>query len=52
MVSQEQAQGQRNSKLYHVRVEIDVTVAGQASTYLYNCVRDGQLTVVQPLGMR
>lgn len=51
-VSQEFAQGQRNSKLYHVRVEIDVNVAGQNSTYIYNCVRDGQLTVIQPLGMR
>jgi hypothetical protein len=52
VVSQPMTQEQRNSKLYHVRVEIDVSVAGQTSTYLYNCVRDGQLTVIQPLGMR
>jgi hypothetical protein len=48
----EPAQEQRSSKLYHVKVEIDVSVAGQTSTYVYNCVRDGQLTVIQPLGMR
>jgi hypothetical protein len=52
VVPQPHTQGQRNSKLYHVRVEIDATVAGQTSTYVYNCVRDGQLTVIQPLGMR
>jgi hypothetical protein len=52
VVSQEPAQEQRSSKLYHVKVEIDVSVAGQTSTYVYNCVRDGQLTVIQPLGMR
>src|SRR5215472_16484442 len=43
---------QRDSKLYHVKVEIDASVAGQTSTYVFNCVRDGQLTVIQPLGMR
>jgi hypothetical protein len=52
VVPQSKAQGDRNSKLYHVRVEIDVDVAGQTSTYLYNCVRDGDLTVIQPVGMR
>ena len=52
VVPQPSAQGQRNSKLYHVRVEIDASVAGQTSTYLFNCVRDGQLTVIQPVGMR
>ena len=26
--------------------------AGQNSTYVFNCVRDGQFTVIQPLGMR
>ena len=46
------SQGQRNSKLYHVKVEIDASVAGQTSTYVFNCIRDGQLTVVQPVGMR
>jgi hypothetical protein len=52
VVAQPSAQGQRNSKLYHVKVEIDASVAGQTSTYVFNCVRDGQLTVIQPVGMR
>ena len=38
--------------VYRVTIEIDVAVAGQNSTYVFNCVRDGQLTVIQPLGMR
>jgi hypothetical protein len=38
--------------VYRVTVEIDVSVAGQSSTYIFNCVRDGQVTVIQPLGMR
>jgi hypothetical protein len=38
--------------VYRVTVEIDVSVAGQSSTYVFNCVRDGQLIVIQPLGMR
>lgn len=38
--------------VYRVTVEIDVSVAGQNSTYIFNCVRDGQVTVIQPLGMR
>jgi hypothetical protein len=46
------AKEDRSSKLYHVRVEIDVSVAGQTSTYVYNCIRDGELTVIQPVGMR
>jgi hypothetical protein len=49
---QPQVQGRRTRDLYHVRVEIDVSVAGQSSTYIFNCIRDGQLTVIQPLGMR
>ena len=52
VVAQQSAQGQRNSKLYHIKVEIDATVAGQTSTYVFNCVRDGQMTIVQPMGMR
>jgi hypothetical protein len=39
-------------KVYRVGVEIDVSVAGQSSTYVFNCVLDGRLTVIQPLGMR
>ena len=38
--------------VYRVTVEIDVSVAGQSSTYIFNCVRDGQVTVIRPLGMR
>lgn len=52
VVAQPSGRGQRNSKLYHVKVEIDASVAGQTSTYVFNCVRDGQLTIVQPVGMR
>jgi hypothetical protein len=49
---QQSAQGRRDSNLSNVKVEIDVSVAGQNSTYVFNCVRQGQLVVVQPLGMR
>ncbi len=49
---QPQAQRRHDAGLYHVKVEIDVTVAGQSSTYVFNCIRSGQLTVIQPLGMR
>ena len=52
VVGQPSPQGQRSSKLYHVKVEIDASVAGQTSTYVFNCIRDGQLTVIQPVGMR
>jgi hypothetical protein len=52
VVPQPSAQKERNSELYHVKVEIDVSVAGQTSTYVYNCIRDGKFTVIQPLGMR
>ena len=52
VVAQPSTQGQRDSKLYHVKVEIDASVAGQTSTYVFNCIRDGQLTVIQPVGMR
>ena len=47
-----QPPGRRDSNLYHVKVEIDVSVAGQSSTYIFNCIRSGQLTVIQPMGMR
>jgi len=46
------AQGRRNPDLSNVKVEIDVSVAGQSSTYVFNCVRDGLLVVIQPMGMR
>ena len=38
-----------NQKLHHA---VDVSVAGQSSTYVFNCVKDGQLVVIQPVGMR
>jgi hypothetical protein len=44
--------GQQKSKLYHVTVEIDTSLAGQTSTYVFNCIRDGLSTIIQPLGMR
>jgi len=43
---------QQKSKLYHVKVEIDTTLAGQTSTYVFNCIRQGSATIIQPLGMR
>ena len=46
------AQGRRDPNVSNVKVEIDVSMAGQRSTYVFNCVRSGQLTVVQPMGMR
>jgi hypothetical protein len=49
---QPSAQGRRDPTLSNVKVEIDVSVAGQSSTYVFNCVRQGQLVVVQPMGMR
>jgi hypothetical protein len=42
----------RNPDPYRVLVEIDVGVAGYTSTYMFNCILHGQLTVIQPLGMR
>jgi hypothetical protein len=44
--------GQQKSNLYHVTVEIDTSLAGQTSTYVFNCIRAGPATVIQPLGMR
>jgi hypothetical protein len=49
---QPSAQGRRDPNVSNVKVEIDVNVAGQSSTYVFNCVRQGQLVVVQPVGMR
>jgi hypothetical protein len=52
VVPQPQDQGRHERDLYHVKVEIDVSVAGQTSTYIFNCIHSGELTVIQPLGMR
>jgi hypothetical protein len=54
-VEQSQSQGGRKwsvYRVYRVKVEIDVSVAGQRSTYVFNCIHSGQATVIQPLGMR
>jgi len=52
ILEQSQSQGRRKWNVYRVKVEIDVSVAGQKSTYLFNCIHSGQATVIQPLGMR
>jgi hypothetical protein len=52
VVPQAEDKGQHERGLYHVKVEIDASVAGQTSTYVFNCIHTGEMTVVQPLGMR
>jgi hypothetical protein len=54
VLEQPQSQGRRQPMypVYRVKLEIDVSVAGQRSTYIFNCIQSGQATVVQPLGMR
>jgi hypothetical protein len=52
VINQPQSQGRRQWEVYRVKVEIDVSVAGQRSTYVFNCIHSGQATVIQPLGMR
>ena len=52
LLEQPQSQGRPKWNVYSVKVEIDVSVAGQRSTYVFNCVHGGQATVIQPLGMR
>ena len=52
VVEQPQSQGRRSYPVYRIKIEIDASVAGQRSTYLFNCVQSGQATLVQPLGMR
>ena len=46
-------QSKGRSSVYRVTVEIDVSVAvDKILIYVFNCVLDGQVTVIQPLGMR
>ncbi len=52
ILEQSQSQGRPKWNVYRVKVEIDVSVAGQRSTYVFNCIHSGQATVIQPLGMR
>jgi hypothetical protein len=40
----------RNPDLYNVIVEIDVSIVGESASYRFNCIRNGQLTLIQPLG--
>jgi len=52
VLRQPQAQGRRNPDLYNVMVEIDVSIVGESETYVFNCIRNGQLTLIQPMGRR
>jgi hypothetical protein len=47
---QPQGHGQRNPDLYNVMVEIDVSIVGESATYRFNCIRNAQLTLIQPMG--
>src|SRR5262245_66412266 len=47
VLNQPQSQGRRNWSMYRVKVEIDVSVAGQKSTYIFNCIQCGQSTVIE-----
>jgi hypothetical protein len=44
--------GLKVSQFHRVKIEIDISVAGQRSTYVFNCIHSGQATVIQSLGMR
>jgi hypothetical protein len=50
VLPQSQAQGRRDPDLYNVLVEIDVSILGESETYVFNCIRKGQVTVIQPMG--
>ena len=52
VLEQPQPQGRRQWGVCRVKVEIDVSVTGQRSTYVFNCIHSGQATVIQPIGMR
>ena len=45
-------QGRRNQKLHNAIVEIDVSVAVNSSTYIFNCIVDTGMVMIQPMGMR
>jgi hypothetical protein len=47
---QPQAQRRRNPDFCNVMVEIDVSIVGESATYVFNCIRNGQLTLIQPMG--
>ena len=50
VLPQSQAQGRRSPDLYNVLVEIEVSILGESETYVFNCIRNGQATVIQPMG--
>ena len=50
VLPQSQAQGRRGPDLYNVLVEIEVSILGESETYVFNCIRNGQATVIQPMG--
>jgi hypothetical protein len=50
VLPQSQAQGRRSPNLYNVLVEIEVSILGESETYVFNCIRNGQATVIQPMG--
>ena len=50
VLPQSQAQGRRSLNLYNVLVEIEVSILGESETYVFNCIRNGQATVIQPMG--
>ena len=52
VLPQSRAEGRHRPDLYNVLVEIDVSLIGQSSTYVFNCVHDGQVTVVQLMSIR
>jgi hypothetical protein len=45
-------QERRKQKLHNAIVKIDVSVAGHSSTYIFNCILDTGMVVIQPMGMR
>src|SRR5262245_32024815 len=45
-------QQRRNQKLHNAIVEIDVSLVGHSSTYIFNCIIDTGMVVIQPMGMR
>ena len=52
VVPQAEDKGRHEQGLYHIKVGIDASVAGQTSTYIFNCIHSGGMTVIQPLGMQ
>src|SRR5262249_17006182 len=45
-----QTQRGRNTDIYNGMVEIGVSMVGGSGSYGFNCIDNGQLTLIQPLG--